>query len=485
MQPITFRSWPFFLVLMAVVIFQSACTKEQIAPAKQEEAFVKYYGHVSDQDAADVVRTSDGGYLLLGATNSYKTSDNSTSERDVLLVKTDELGNEVWSHTYGLEDIGDYTYDEVGISIATIPDDGGYVLACNRTYINHSTGSPVTEKTKIVVYHVDIEGVVVLEEVLRDGASNTDFSEEVSDIAFHFDTLIGANTYFLTGNTTNINPIKPGGIKVTDERDMFIARIDENLQEMWLDGKYAYGFDGNDYGISVQVLDDSYVFIGTDQQSANGLKDNLRLVRYSFNGDLITTNWYGDDVYTLGGGYSALDPITQRISIFGHVVDGPNAGDALVLQVDYNFDPQTTFPDDATYGFRFYGAAQGNIGPDYYTYNTLAANGIAIISNTDGFVLSMTNTQIGAVDSDISILKVDRNLDVESGWPYIYGYQDPILGGTDGTLDQAGSVVLVEEVIEGTQQTELTGFAFTGTFGLGTNDMMGLVKLNTTGALQQ
>ncbi len=75
------------------------------------------YGGVEDDGATCVVQASDGGYAIVGYTNS-----SGAGSYDFWLVKTNTNGTMLWSHAYG--DTGDeFAYSVVQIS------DGGYALA--------------------------------------------------------------------------------------------------------------------------------------------------------------------------------------------------------------------------------------------------------------------------------------------------------------------------------------------------------------------
>jgi len=79
----------------------------------------KTIGEIGDDRGRFIVNTSDGGFLLLGWTNS-----SGLGAIDYWLVKTDSYGNPQWNKTYGGEGI------ERGTSIAKT-DDNGYVLIGN------------------------------------------------------------------------------------------------------------------------------------------------------------------------------------------------------------------------------------------------------------------------------------------------------------------------------------------------------------------
>ena len=77
----------------------------------------KTYGGTNDDMAHALVQTADGGYALVGYTSSFGAGN-----RDFWLVKTDAAGNAQWNRTYG-----GTSYDEAYALVRT--SDGGYALA--------------------------------------------------------------------------------------------------------------------------------------------------------------------------------------------------------------------------------------------------------------------------------------------------------------------------------------------------------------------
>ncbi|MFZ8826290.1 MAG: T9SS type A sorting domain-containing protein [Candidatus Caldipriscus sp.] len=83
--------------------------------------WAKTYGQASSNDeASSVQQTSDGGYILAGATNYFGVPG---YQYDFFLIKTDANGNLEWAKTYG-----DPGIHEAALSIQQTSD-GGYIVA--------------------------------------------------------------------------------------------------------------------------------------------------------------------------------------------------------------------------------------------------------------------------------------------------------------------------------------------------------------------
>jgi len=81
------------------------------------EVWSQTFGGLSQEESYSVRETSDGGYIIAGITYSYGAGAN-----DIYLIKTDSGGNEVWSQTFG-GPLMDYAR-----SVLETPD-GGYIVA--------------------------------------------------------------------------------------------------------------------------------------------------------------------------------------------------------------------------------------------------------------------------------------------------------------------------------------------------------------------
>jgi hypothetical protein len=70
--------------------------------------WVKTYGGTLGEEALSLRQTFDGGYILVGSTSNYTSTVNS----EMYVIRTDAFGNEIWSHSYGVNGfLGDYAGD--------------------------------------------------------------------------------------------------------------------------------------------------------------------------------------------------------------------------------------------------------------------------------------------------------------------------------------------------------------------------------------
>jgi len=82
----------------------------------------KSYGGNDYDEANEIQQTSDGGYILIGSSESDDFFGDSLGNQDILILKLDSVGNIVWGKRYGGVGL------DVGYSINQTPD-GGFIAS--------------------------------------------------------------------------------------------------------------------------------------------------------------------------------------------------------------------------------------------------------------------------------------------------------------------------------------------------------------------
>jgi hypothetical protein len=238
-----------------------------------------------------VRQTSDGGYIVVGRTNSYGAGD-----YDVYLVKTDALGDTMWTKTYGS------TFSDFGVCVQQTSDYGYIVVGMNGSYPGGD----------VYLIKTDSLGDSLWTRVYGGGNSDRGY----------FVNLTQDGGYIITGETSTYGA---GGI------DVYLIRTDASGDTAWTQ---TYGSSNAEAGLAVQEVQDGYIIAGRTNSFGAGELD-VYLIKTNPSGDTLWTRTYGGATYdwgfsvqqTLDGGY-ILTGYTQSF--------GAGSDDVYLIKTDQN-----------------------------------------------------------------------------------------------------------------------------------------------------
>ena len=193
------------------------------------EIWSKTFGGNEGDQAYSVDQTADGGYVVAGYAQSF-----GAVYEDVYIVKTDADGNEVWSKTFGGGG------SEVGFSVQDTWD-GGYIVA-GWTSTYGAGGDAYLLK-------IDSEGNLLWDRTF--GGTRTDGARSVRE------TSDGG--YVIAGWTQSYG---------AGSRDVYLVETDSEGNELW---SQTFGGDGFEdaYGLQ-QTSDGGYVMTGWSNSFGEG-----------------------------------------------------------------------------------------------------------------------------------------------------------------------------------------------------------------------
>lgn len=219
--------------------------------ADGNEKWSKDYGGTGGEAASDILVTNDGGYLVLGSTTSI-----GAGEFDVHLFKTDALGNMQWEKTYG-----GANWEEASSIQPTA--DGGYIIA-------GFTVSAGDNARDFYLIKTDASGNLQWEKTY--GGQRNEGASKVLQTA--------DGGYLIAGYITNI---------ITDDEnftDIYIIKTNSTGTVEWTT---TYGGDKNENTADMlPMADGGFILVGT---SGSYSKDNdIYLLRFSASGKLIAVD---------------------------------------------------------------------------------------------------------------------------------------------------------------------------------------------------
>jgi hypothetical protein len=239
--------------------------------ANGNEQWYKTFGGSSVDWGYSVQQTSDGGYIITGA--SVWTG----SDYDVYLIKTDTSGNEQWHKIFGGSN------HDWGYSVQQTSD-GGYII----------TGGCRNSHPGFDVYVIKTDADGNSQAYNNFGGSNDDYGHSVQQTSDGGYIITGVSDYG-SGNS-----------------NVYLIKIYENLDCEWYK---TFGGLSDDEGYSVQqTLDGGYIITGYTRSYGNGLSD-WYLIKTDANGD---EQWYK----TFGGSYDEVARSVQQTFDGGYIITG-------------------------------------------------------------------------------------------------------------------------------------------------------------------
>jgi hypothetical protein len=203
------------------------------------------YGGSGEDYPSNMLPTPDGGFMMFGETysNDGDVGCNHSNNGDWWLVKTDSLGNILWSRCYG------GTHKETA-SQMIYANDGGYVLTGKTGSvdgdISHNNG-----QYDVWVVKVDWEGEMVWERTF--GGSRSDWANGIgltSDGGY----VVGAGTGSSNGDV-NCSDSLP-----SEWSSAWVIKLNTEGQIEW---QKCYGGTASDVVVDImQTSEGGYIFLG-------------------------------------------------------------------------------------------------------------------------------------------------------------------------------------------------------------------------------
>ncbi len=250
------------------------------------------YGGIQNDVCNQIKPTYDGGYIMIGTSNSFGCGNT-----DFYAVKIDSLGKHEWSRTYG------GTENEEGFSVTPTFDHGYAFVGFTDSYGNGGYD--------VLLVKTDSMGNFQWQRTY--GGSDWDFGYSVQQLSDSGFVICGQTYSFGAGNG-----------------DVYIIRTDKNGDTLWT---RAIGGSGYDVGNAVCVEEDSLYAIAGNTTSF-GLGDtNVCFILMNNKGSIKKDTTYGCTHTTIGNSIS--ETMNHGYIIYGSS-DSTNPGilNEMMIQID-------------------------------------------------------------------------------------------------------------------------------------------------------
>jgi hypothetical protein len=249
--------------------------------------FTKTYGGYGYEEGKEIIATSDGNYMIVGASNSISFSDNNAE-----LIKIDPSGNVIWTKYYGGPDY------ESARSVKQCAD-GGFIVAGKRL---NSAGM-----SSVYLIRTNSGGDTLWTKLYSGGSA----SWESKSILVNAD-----GSYTLTADDST----------VTNDSDVRIMHFDPAGNMDWTK---LYGGTDKDISKMIQPTTDGGYIVSALSRSFGWIDPDYWILKLNSAGDTLWTRHYGGTDHehcyavrqTADGGYIAV----------GHSRSNPSRVEEIML----------------------------------------------------------------------------------------------------------------------------------------------------------
>jgi parallel beta-helix repeat protein len=379
------------LVLAAYVIAAIAQAPDTL--------WTRTYGGSHDDYGQSVQQTTDGGYIITGWTDSYGAGSN-----DVYLVKTDFNGDTLWTRTYGgISGDNGYSVQQT--------NDGGYIIAGQYFYDpiagfidvylikTNTLGEIVWTRTfggfvsdvAYCVQQTQDGGYIIAGYTASFGAGGSDFwlikTDSLGDTSWT--RTFGSED---CDEARSVQQTQDGGYIIagyTNDSmglffDILLIKTDPSGNQLW---SQTYGGEDYEKGYSVkQTMDGGYIVTGYTESFDIDSAD-VYLIKTNSTGDTLWTRTYGgscDD-----GGYDVQQTTDGGYIVTGHTKSyGAGGLDVYLIKTDQSGNELWS---------QTFGAS--NIEQSYSVQQTADA----------GYIVAGCTNSYGAGGNDIYLIRLDAD----------------------------------------------------------------------------
>ena len=291
-------------------IFFCGCVKSEFIITNKNYKLdnIKTFGGSDDEEANDIINTSDGGFMVIGSSKSNDglIQNKINSESDIILMKFDRDKSIEWVKYYGgsRDDRGQSVVEVSGIGYALL----GYSMSNNGDVSNNEG----FHDNWVIL--IDSKGNIVWEKSY--GFSGHDHAYNIintKDGNLFFNGFLDVTASRGLGSTEKVAKSVKHGVG-----EFWCHKIDLEGNILWR--KYFGGSNNDRSYDSIETADGDFIIVGSsesddiDISSPKGSYD-IWVIKLSSNGDFLWERSYGGSKYETAN--SIIQSSDNKIHILG------------------------------------------------------------------------------------------------------------------------------------------------------------------------
>ena len=291
-------------------IFFCGCVKSEFIITNKNYKLdnIKTFGGSDDEEANDIINTSDGGFMVIGSSKSNDglIQNKINSESDIILMKFDRDKSLEWVKKYGgsRDDRGQSVVEVSGIGYALL----GYSMS-NDGDVSNNEGF---HDNWVIL--IDSKGNIVWEKSY--GFSGHDHAYNIintKDGNLFFNGFLDVTASRGLGSTEKMVKTVKHGVG-----EFWCHKIDLKGNILWR--KYFGGSNNDRSYDSIETADGDFIIVGSSESDDSDISSpkgsyDIWVIKLSSNGDFLWEHSYGGSKYETAN--SIIQSSDNKIHILG------------------------------------------------------------------------------------------------------------------------------------------------------------------------
>ena len=322
--------------ILFIFTFFFGCVKSELSIDNKSYKldYIKTFGGSNDDEANDIINTSDGGFMVIG---SSKSSDGLIqkkigSESDILLIKFDSNKSIEWVKNYG------GSKDDRGQSVVEVSGIGYALLGYSMSNDGDASNNEGFHDNWVIL--IDSIGNIIWEKSY--GFSGHDHAYNIiqtKDGNLFFNGFLDVTASRGLGSTEKVGKSIKHGVG-----EFWCHKIDLEGNILWR--KYFGGTNNDRSYDSIETAEGEFIIVGSSESSDNDIGSpkgsyDIWVIKVSSKGDFLWERSYGGSKYETAN--SIIQSSDNKIHILGSTLSndkdisfGMGSSDFWLITLDSN-----------------------------------------------------------------------------------------------------------------------------------------------------